>query len=101
MKYTWTYKLGKLDECDREYFERVNGDYKCTGETIEERYEEKEGRDEGATIYVVMKATGNLTAWTPYQMCRDCGDHYIIAKLCRYDRIDKGTLKVTRDVEDI
>ena len=37
---------------------------------------------------------------TAYDTVRDCGDHYIIALHDRYDRIDKGTMKVTKDVED-
>lgn len=95
MTYRWTYKIGQLESDDAEYFERVNPGYKCTGETLEERYEEESGREGGATTYAVMKG-----GWTPYGMCRDCGDHYIIAKHSRYDRIDKGTLKKTVDVED-
>lgn len=38
--------------------------------------------------------------WTPYLTARDCGDHYIVARFDRYDRIEKDNLKVTRDVED-
>ena len=102
MKYTWTYKLGTIEESDCEWYERMNPGYKTTGETLEERYEEEQGRDGGATTYVVMKAEGinARRLGTPYGMCRDCGDHYIIAKWSRYDRIDKGTLKRTTDVED-
>ena len=98
MKYRYTYTLGTIEDGDREWFEKVNPSYVCTGETLEERYEEEEGRESGATTYVVMKATGKR--WTPYGMCRDCGDHYIIARWSRYDRIDKGTFERTVDVED-
>ena len=98
MTYNWTYTVGKLEANENEFFERVNPGYICTGETLEERYEETEGREAGATTYVVMKSKGKR--WTPYGMCRDCGDHYIIARWSRYDRIDKGTFKRTIDVED-
>ena len=95
MKYTWTYTVGKLTE-DGEFFEKMNPGYKVTGETLEESYKEEFGRESGGTTYVVMTGKNR----TPYGMCRDCGDHYIIAKWDRYDRIDKGTLKRTVDVED-
>lgn len=95
LKYRWTYRIGELEQSDVEFFERVNPGYKCTGETLEERYEEESGRDGGGTTYAVMKGR-----FTPYGMCRDCGDHYIIAKWDKYIRIDKGTLKKTVDVED-
>lgn len=95
MKYSYTYKTGKLEAGEEKFFEKVNPGFRCTGETLEERYEEAEGRDGGATTYVVMSGR-----WTPYGMCRDCGDHYIIAKYSRYDRIEKGTLKRTADVDD-
>lgn len=98
MTYNWTYTVGKLEANENEFFERVNPGYICTGETLEERYEETEGREAGATTYVVMKSKGKR--WTPYGMCRDCGDHYIIARWSRYDRIDKKTFKRTVDVED-
>ena len=99
MKYTFTYTVGAIEDQDeRNFYERMNEGFKTTGETLEERYEEAEGRDSGSCTYVVMKAVGR--GWTPYGMCRDCGDHYIIARWSRYDRIDKGTFKLTVDVED-
>ena len=39
-------------------------------------------------------------SFTPYGAIRDCGDHYIKANHSSYTRIDKGTMKVTKDVED-
>lgn len=100
MKYNYTYacKSGNLTETEVKYFERVNPGFKCTGEELEEQYEEEQGRESGGTTFVVMKAT--KSNWTPYGMCRDCGDHYIIARWSRYDKIDKETLEITRDVED-
>ena len=64
--------------------------YEMTGETL---LEERE--DGTCTNWVVFKGT-----WTRYQSVRDCGDHYILARYASYDRVDKGTLKLTRDVED-
>ena len=98
MKYTYTYQTGTLDAGEKEFFERMNPGFEATGETLNERYKEEQGRDGGATTYAVMKAKGR--GWTPYGMCRDCGDHYIIARYSRYDRIEKGTFKRTVDVED-
>lgn len=46
--------------------------------------------------YVVFRGS-----WTRYDSIRDCGDHYIWARYSRYDRIDKETLEITRDVEDV
>lgn len=84
-----TYKIGTLEAADRDWFERANKGWKTTGETLEERWED------GAQTLVVFKGS-----FTRYGMCRDCGDHYIIARYSRYDRIDKDTFKVTKDVED-
>lgn len=95
MKYTWTYKIGTIEPEEFAWYEQHNPGYKCTGETLEERYESENGIDRGATTYVVMKGRS-----TRYDMCRDCGDHYIIAKWSKYIRIDKDTLKRTVDVED-
>lgn len=39
-------------------------------------------------------------SWTPYGFIRDCGDHYIIAKYSRYDRISKDLQTITEDTED-
>ena len=30
----------------------------------------------------------------------DCGDHYILARYASYDKIDKSTLAITKDIED-
>ena len=98
MMYKWTYTTGTINKADRAWYDVDNNGFKCTGETLTERYEETTEREAGATTYVVMRATGQK--WTPYQMCRDCGDHYIIAKHSYYVRIDKGTLKRTVDVDD-
>ena len=38
--------------------------------------------------------------WTPSGCARDCGDHYIVARYSQYDRIDKATLQITKDVAD-
>lgn len=38
--------------------------------------------------------------YTPYMTARDCGDHYILARFDRYDRIQKDTSLIIFDVED-
>lgn len=60
-----------------------------TGEVIEERGEES------AISRVVISGT-----WTPYGHMRDCGDHYIIARYSRYDRVSKDLQTITEDCED-
>lgn len=92
--------IGTLNEADREYFERVNPGFTCTGETLAETYTEKNGMPGGGCTFVVFRHTGHGRKFTPYGMCRDCGSHYIIARWSRYDRIEKNTLKITYDTED-
>ena len=83
-------------EKETEYFEKVNQGWKCTSELLNEEYiDEKHNCLTYGCTYVVM--TGSFTR---YGMCRDCGDHYIIARYDRYDRIEKDTLNITFDVED-
>lgn len=38
--------------------------------------------------------------YTPSFCARDCGDHFILANYDRYDRVDKSTFEITKDVED-
>lgn len=95
----YTHTIGTLENGDREFFERLNPGYKCTGETLIEEYkvfEDGETLVDGhSCTYVVMKGR-----FTQFEMCRDCGDHYIIARWSRYDRVDKQTRTITFDVED-
>lgn len=49
---------------------------------------------------VIVKSKRGCKGWTPFGTARDCGDHYIIARYSRFDRLDKKTMDVTRDVED-
>lgn len=48
----------------------------------------------------ILKMKPGYKGWTPYGTARDCGDYYIIARYDRYDRLDKRTLKITKDVDD-
>lgn len=91
------YKFAKgiIQKEDRKFFEDMNKGFKCTGETLAETFTDRFNLETEIT-YAVMKGR-----FTPYGMCRDCGDHYIIARWSRYDRIDKETLEITFDVEDI
>lgn len=83
----WRGTIEKTKE-NEEWFNRKG--CTMTGETYSEEYE-----DETATAYVVFKGT-----WTRSGTVRDCGDHYIIARYSRFDRINKETLEITKDVED-
>ena len=49
---------------------------------------------------VILKMKPGHKGWTPYMTARDCGDHYIVARYDRYDRVDKKTLTITKDVDD-
>lgn len=100
MKYDYTYAMGTLTNEEKAHFENAFIGYKPTGEILEESYMEERGLDGGMTGYVVFKSTSKRTNWTPYGMCRDCGDHFIIAKYDHYDRIDKAAMTRTSDVED-
>lgn len=52
------------------------------------------------STYTLLKPKDKNGFWTPFTCARDCGDHYIIAKFDRYDRIDKVSFKYTADVKD-
>lgn len=69
-------------------------DFEYTGEIIEIEYQDQAKRTI-TNSYRVVKGK-----FTPYYSIRDCGDHYIKANYSTYDRIDKETLEITRDVED-
>lgn len=77
---------------NKNFFNRPG--YEMTGETLIEEVTDIDGHTTG-TERVIFKG-----AWTRSYTVRDCGDHYIVARYSRYDRIDKDTLKITVDVED-
>lgn len=85
-------KLGKIaltDEIKRWY----NRDgYTVTGETLRIG----DAHDYECVTHMVFKGT-----WTRHGTVRDCGDHYIYAAYSEYYRIDKTTLEITKDVEDV
>ena len=87
--------IGKLEENEIEFFERMNPGYKCTGETLTEQFPEG-----GGQTLVIFKSDSPTSNFTPYGMCRDCGDHYIVARWSRYDRIEKTSLLLIPDVQD-
>lgn len=60
----------------------------------------KETWEDGVVSRVIIKAKPGCKGWTPYGTARDCGDHYIIARYSRYDRVEKAGLQVTENVED-
>lgn len=49
---------------------------------------------------VIVKSRQECKGWTPFGTARDCGDYYIIARYSRFDRLDKKTMKLEKDVED-
>ena len=55
---------------------------------------------EGVTTRLIVKMKPGRRGWTPYLCARDCGGHYIVARYDRYDKIDKRTFAITKDVED-
>lgn len=58
-------------------------------------------REEGGKVSrLIVKMKPGCKGWTSYGTVRDCGKHYIIARYDRYDKIDKRTHAVTKDVED-
>lgn len=64
--------------------------FSTTGDVLREIYS-----DGTIMTYTIYKGEYTL----PYE-CRDCGDHFIIARYDRYDRIDKKTLEIIKDVSD-
>lgn len=79
-----------LTEEDYKHFNGCWPNHTPTGDVLKETYS-----DGTSQSRVIFKGT-----WTAFGMCRDCGDHYIIARYSQYDRVDKETLKITFDVED-
>jgi len=58
-------------------------------------------REDGAKVSrLIVKMKPGYKGWTPSYCARDCGDHYIIARYDCYDKIDKRTHAMTKDVED-
>lgn len=55
---------------------------------------------EETTTRLIVKMKPGQKGWTPFGCARDCGNHYIVARYAGYDRIDKRTLTVTKDIED-
>ena len=68
-------------------YRKINPRHEPTGDLLVETSEK------GSVSLVIF--TGEYT-----HSVRDCGDHYIIARCSGFDRVDKETLKVTRNVED-
>lgn len=83
----------ELSEDNKNWYNRKG--YTMTGETLTEETTDISGAT-SVTEWVVFKGT-----WTRYMSVRDCGDHYIIARYSRYDRINKNDLSIIKDVEDI
>lgn len=96
----YTFERGKIEKTEenKKWYDRRG--YHMTGETLKQTalyYGDgtMERPVEEICEYIVFKGS-----WTRYDTVRDCGDHYIIARYSRWDRIDKATMEITFDVED-
>lgn len=49
---------------------------------------------------VIVKSRNKKGLYTPSGTARDCGTYYIVAKYDGYDKVDKETLLIEKDVED-
>lgn len=89
----YRYEKGTIEMSanNKEWYESRG--WRMTGETLKEIC--TNNGLESCKEYVVMKG-----GWTRTYSARDCGDHYIIARYSRYDRVEKDTLEITYDVED-
>ena len=85
------YAVTELQDGNKEYFQQFYDDHEVTGELLQEW----SGSFGLYCDHIIVKG-----GWTPSGCARDCGDHYIVARYSRYDRIDKDTFKVTQDVKD-
>ena len=84
-------RIENMREEDRTYFQQFYPKHRVMDQLLQEW-------SNASTMdidHIIVKGT-----WTPSGCARDCGDHYIIARHDRYDRIDKETMEVTQDVED-
>lgn len=91
---TRTFEISKIEKSEenKRFFDRKG--YHMTGKILKETVVDDNGL-ESVTEWVVFKGS-----WTRYCSVRDCGDHFIIARYARWDRVDKDTLEITYDVED-
>lgn len=88
------YKIRNANNEDIEFFQQHYPKHNATGFL-------KETFNDGRVIEkVILKMKPGYKGWTPSGTVRDCGDHYIIARYSSYDKLDKKTLEITRDVED-
>ena len=84
-------EIGTIEKSEenKKFYDRKG--YHMTGETMTCDYNYGE-----SVTYIIFRGS-----WTRSGSVRDCGDHYIMANPSRYDRIDKKTLEITKDVEDV
>lgn len=88
------YKVSKkrMDADNMKFYTKANKNRGLTptGELLE-------GYENGEHVITLIVFRGKHTG---YGAVRDCGDHYIKANHDRFDRIEKKTMTVTRDVDD-
>lgn len=87
------FTLGTIEKTEenKNFYNRKG--YTMTGETITETVNGIAGEE--STTYIIFKGS-----WTRSFSVRDCGDHFIIARYSRYDRINKSDFSLIVDVED-
>lgn len=79
----------------KEINERCPKGFLHTGEVMRIAYDNGRKDELIRTLYVLKGG------YTPKFQVRDCGDHYIKANWSTFDYINKNTLEVIRDVEDL
>lgn len=82
-------KILPITEKDKEYFQKFYSKHNVIGLL-----------EEPNITRIIVKMKQGYKGWTPTGCARDCGDHYIIARYSSYDRVDKKTLEIVKDVED-
>ena len=93
--YSKKYRLEVNGDFNHSFYERCWNGFTVTGDLLHEICYVDDVFYE-STTYVIFKGY-----YTPYGMCRDCGDHFIIACWDHYNKINKSDMTVEYDVEDI
>jgi hypothetical protein len=82
-------KIKSISEEDKKFYQNFYKEHTVIGLMEEE-----------TVTRIIVRMKRGFKGWTPSGCARDCGDHYIVARYCQYDRVDKDTMNVTKDVED-
>lgn len=82
-------KIKNITDEQKNYFQKFYTKHNVVG-LLEDEYQTR----------IIVKMKPGQKGWTPTGCARDCGDYYIIARYSSYDRLDKKTLQLTKNVED-